>query len=407
MGPGGVNLAEPNPPGVNAMGIPSAPMPSGAKLPPVTDDPSVAGAQPKPAGLSSYLGMPALPTAPDTSNNPVNSAYRMYQDTLEKRMALQPPAPANYKPSLWDRVKGGAVGALVGGLSENADKGAAAGSRFTYSKYNHAAGDYGRQSQTLDKQLEEQKGGAGLAEAAGKIPETDFENRLHLATEGRERYTAITNADNKEAIAQIREEAVQGNIEKAQNIIDQKQKELEEKKIHDAEWFQMKHALLDLQQQIADQKGKDAGKGKPGQFKAANDRKNAGLVKAKAIYDKETADAGTDPVALKKADDNFKEAEQEYQDAFEQDNASLGGEPEHQNVESWRGQGAQPAAAAPVAPAAAATPAAKPAATENAVPSTMGPKGETPTKTASDGKTKIGFYKSTGQWMLVPTSGGK
>jgi hypothetical protein len=40
------------------------------------------------------------------------------------------------------------------------------------------------------------------------------------------------------------------------------------------------------------------------------------------------------------------------------------------------------------------------------------PKGETPVKTASDGKSKIGFYKSTGQWMVVPqtqvpTSGGK
>ena len=39
-------------------------------------------------------------------------------------------------------------------------------------------------------------------------------------------------------------------------------------------------------------------------------------------------------------------------------------------------------------------------------PSEMGPAGEKPTKTASDGKVKIGFFKSTNQWMLVPNKQG-
>jgi hypothetical protein len=40
-----------------------------------------------------------------------------------------------------------------------------------------------------------------------------------------------------------------------------------------------------------------------------------------------------------------------------------------------------------------------------AIPEATGPKGEKPVKTATSGNTKIGYYKSTGQWMLVPQQG--
>jgi len=39
-------------------------------------------------------------------------------------------------------------------------------------------------------------------------------------------------------------------------------------------------------------------------------------------------------------------------------------------------------------------------------PQNLGPANERPVQTATDGKLKIGFYKSTGQWMLVPQNQG-
>lgn len=319
---------------------------------------------------------------------------------MSKRFGMQPPAPADYRPSLMDRLKGGLVGALTGGLTENADKGAEAGKRFTYSKYNRAAGEYGRATGTLDKQLEAERGGAGLAEAAGKIPQTDFENRMQISKEGREQQTAIANSEFKDAIANIREEVAQGNIDKAKNLLDEKQKELDEKKTHDAEWFAMQHQILDLREQAESFKESKGDKAKPSQSVGIEAKKATALQKAKATYDKETELAGSDPEARATADANFKQAQQDAQDAYEAEINAGGGSAEHQDVESWRGK--------PTAKPAAATPAATAPATKGGndeLPTVMGPANEKPLKTGNNGQ--YGYYKSTGQWMLVPKEGAK
>jgi len=373
---------------------------TGASVPAPTDDPAVVGTGTPKGGLSSYLSMPQLPTPPDYSNSPVTAAYQTYQDTMAKRFGMQPPTPANYRPGLMDRLKGGLVGALVGGLSENADKGSEAGKRFTYSKYNRAAGEYGRTAGNLDKQLEAERGGAGLAEAAGKIPQTDFENRMQVSKEGREQQTAITNAQAKEDLNNIRQEWNQdrekNNQEKnaayLQHITD-----LENKYKDDAA---MREELFHLRERVEDFKETKGDKAKPSQSVGIEAKKATALQKAKAAYDKETELAGSDSEARATAETNFKQAQQDAQDAYEAEINAAGGEAQHQDVESWRGK----PAVKPATPG--TTPATAPAANDEGAPTVMGPKGETPTQTANNGKTKIGFYKSTGQWMLVPNSTG-
>ena len=346
---------------------------TGASVPAPTDDPAVVGTGTPKGGLSSYLSMPQLPTPPDYSNSPVTAAYQTYQDTMAKRFGMQPPTPANYRPGLMDRLKGGLVGALVGGLSENADKGSEAGKRFTYSKYNRAAGEYGRTAGNLDKQLEAERGGAGLAEAAGKIPQTDFENRMQVSKEGREQQTAITNSEYKDAIAAIRDEVAKGNIQKAQDLLDEKQKELQQKKDHDAEWYEMQHQMLDLRKEAEDYKEKKGEKEKDHTAQTMG----AETQKANALRD---ADRGftraynaeefpADPKAqwsdeqrakLAQLEQQRDAAKQAAQDAYEAKSSELAGAPaEHQDVESWRGK---PAAEKSGAAAPAVKPAAQPGA---------------------------------------------
>ena len=171
----------------------------------------------------------------------------------------------------------------------------------------------------------------------------------------------------------------------------------------------MQHALLDVRQQLADardrQVDKNNNKAKPGQSVAIESRKAAALQKAKTAYDRETDLAGSDPEARRVADDNFKQAQQDAQDAYEAEINAAGGDAAHQDVESWRGgKGAQPATP-PASTAKPGTPA-KPAASASSdeAPTKTGPAGEKPLRTAGQGK--IGYYKSTGQWMLVPQSQG-
>jgi hypothetical protein len=349
--------------------------------------------------------MPQLPTPPDYSNSPVTAAYQTYQDTMAKRFGMQPPTPANYRPGLMDRLKGGLVGALVGGLSENADKGSEAGKRFTYSKYNRAAGEYGRTAGNLDKQLEAERGGAGLAEAAGKIPQTDFENRIQVSKEGREQQTAITNSEYKDAIAAIRDEVAKGNIQKAQDLLDEKQKELQQKKDHDAEWYEMQHQMLDLRKEAEDYKEKKGEKEKDhtSQVLATETAKQNGITAAEDKYRKALKQLdldytpGSDDWNRQRAviEDEHTTDLQRLEDAYEVKGTELGGNIPHQDVESWRGKpAAKPAATAPAAKAG-----------NDELPTVVGPANEKPLKTGNNGQ--YGYYRSTGQWMLVPKEGAK
>ena len=283
--------------------------------------------------------------------------------------------------------------------SENAGNVA---SEVTNRRLNEATANRERALAPWTQRLQTDREGLPLAEAAERTAHE--QGQLDL-----ERYNAITNSDYKEAIAEVRDEVAKGNIEKAKDLLDQQQKALDEKTKHDAEWYQMQHALLDVRQQLADardrQVDKNNNKAKPGQSVAIESRKAAALQKAKTAYDRETDLAGSDPEARRVAGDNFKQAQQDAQDAYEAEINAAGGDASHQDVESWRGgKGAQPATP-PASTAKPGTPA-KPAASASSdeAPTKTGPAGEKPLRTAGQGK--IGYYKSTGQWMLVPQSQG-
>jgi hypothetical protein len=389
------------------------------KVPPVTDDPSVpkgpaatgttddlesrgmlSRISPQPAAQPST---PAMPKSPDLASY-LNPALKQYQSDLsgfQQADQANRLDPQQTKPRLWERLAGIALGATQ--LKDPSNAGNVAG-EVAYRRLGEATANRERALAPWTQRLQMDKEGVPLAEASERTAHE--QGQLDL-----ERFNALTNSDYKEAVTQIRDEVAKGNIEKAQDLLDQKQKELEEKKDKDAEYFKMQHALLDIRQQLADARDRQVDKGnkaKPSQSVAIESKKATALQKAKTAYDRETELAGSDPEARKTAEDNFKQAQQDAQDAYEAEINAAGGEATHQDVESWRGNGAKPAApaATPATPGPAAKPAAQPASQDNGVPTTMGPKDETPAKTASDGKTKIGFYKSTNQWMLVPQSEG-
>jgi hypothetical protein len=348
---------------------------------------------------------PAMPKSPDLASY-LNPALKQYQSDLSGYQQADQANrldPQQLRPKWWERLAGFALGATQ--LKDPSNAGNVA-SEVTNRRLNEATANRERALAPWTQRLQMDKEGTPLAEAAERTAHE--QGQLDI-----ERYNAITNSEYKDAIEKVRDEVAKGNIEKAQDLLDEKQKELEEKKTRDAEWYEMQHAMIDIRKQLADARDRQVDKGnkaKPSQSVAIESRKATALQKAKTAYDRETELAGSDPEARKTAEDNFKQAQQDAQDAYEAEINAAGGEATHQDVESWRGNGAKPgtqSAAAPPASSAAPGPAAKPAAKQDeGVPTAMGPKGETPAKTASDGKTKIGYYKSTGQWMLVPQSQG-
>jgi hypothetical protein len=340
-----------------------------------------------------------LPKTPDLSSY-LNPAMKQYQSDITGRNQVDEANrldPQALRPKWWERLAGFALGATQ--LKDPSNAGNVA-SEVTNRRLNEATANRERALAPWTQRLQTDREGLPLAEAAERTAHE--QGQLDL-----ERYNAITNSDYKEAIAEVRDEVAKGNIEKAKDLLDQQQKALDEKTKHDAEWYQMQHALLDVRQQLADARDRQVDKGnkaKPSQSVAIESKKAAALAKAKTAYDRETELAGSDPEARKTADDNFKQAQQDAQDAYEAEINAAGGDATHQDVESWRGgKGAQPATP-PASTAKPGTPA-KPAASASSdeAPTKAGPAGEKPLRTAGQGK--IGYYKSTGQWMLVPAGG--
>lgn len=212
MGPGGMNLnpAPPPPPGVApGMNIPSAPMPRGAAFGPSP------GAPPQSSDDPGITGMPALPTPPDISKSPVGPANAQFQADSAKVKAFGPaPSPQDFKPSVGRRIGGGLLGALGGGLAslagekpEDAVKtGESQGDAFTNRKFNNATGNYQRGMAAAQKAVDLDKEGLPFAEAAGKLPQQDFENKLGVSKEGREQQTANATISSKNDLSDIRQQ---------------------------------------------------------------------------------------------------------------------------------------------------------------------------------------------------------
>jgi hypothetical protein len=416
------------PPGVSAMGVPSAPMrppslppappaptptdangfrPFMPKVPPVTDDPAVVG--------NGNSNMGAMPKTPDLASY-LNPALKQYQGDLAGYQHADQANridPQQVKPRLWERLVGFGLGATQ--LKDPQNAGAVAG-EVVNRRLNAAEQGRSNALAPWTQRLQMDKEGMPLATAAADVADKQARINLDTAKENRERYTAISNSEYKDALASIRDEVAKGNIDKANDLLDQRQKELEEKKDHDAEWFQMQHALLDLREKIAD-KGKDH----TAQTMGAETQKANALREADRAFDRAYAaenfpgpkEPWTDSqrARLAELEQQRDDAKQGGEDAYEAKSSELKGAPvEHQDVSSWRSKPAGNSSSS-AAPASNAKPV-NDTSSAGAVPTATGPKGETPVKTANDGKVKIGFYKSTGQWMVVPqtqvpTSGGK
>lgn len=158
------------PTGVPAMPAPPAPgvQPGLQQPPPATDDPTVA--------------MPQLPKPPEMTNSPLEMLLKRHQQTQDQLAAIPKPDPAQLKPKLWERFAGIALGMTQLRNPENA--GAVAG-QVVNRRFNNATRDYQAKTSPLYDQLKSENEGLGAAEAAGKIPQQDFNNKMEVAKEGR------------------------------------------------------------------------------------------------------------------------------------------------------------------------------------------------------------------------------
>ncbi len=371
----------------------TVPTKTGAPVPAPTDDPAV-------------VGMGAMPKTPDLGSY-LNPALKQYQSDLsgyQQADVANRINPQQVKPKLWERLLGGVLGATQLKNPENA--GNVAG-QVVHRDLNRAELQRKTAMAPWTERLQMDKEGLPLAEASAKTGYEQGQLGLHAAGEQRERFTAVTNAQAKEDLNNIREEWNQdrekNNQEKnaayLQHITD-----LENKYKDDAA---MREELFHLRERVEDFKESKSDKAKPSQSVGIEAKKATALQKAKAAYDKETDLAGSDPEARATAETNFKQAQQDAQDAYEAEINAAGGTADHQDVESWRGKPAAGAKPATAAPAGTAKPAATAPATKagnEELPTVAGPANEKPLKTGNNGQ--YGYYKSTGQWMLVPNSTG-
>lgn len=347
-----------------------------AKLPQPSDDPAIAPAQ-KPPDIMQYL-TPAMQR--------MNTDLAGYQKADEANRI----DPQAVKPRLWERLVGFGLGATQLRNPENAANvaGEVVGRRRNAAELarNTALAPW---TQRLQEDREAIPAYRDVAETAGK--QADLNLKTHQ--ENRETWTAKQQSEWHDTEAAIRKEYDEGRIAD----MEQHFKDLAEKYQNDE---QMKNKLLDLREQLLNfQKDKlEKGKDHTAQATSAETQKSNALAKAHTEYAKATKDLPTDPKAawtdeqkgqLQQAQEAYNTAAQEAEDAYEAKVAELGGSMAHQDVTTdWGKKGGGKTA---------------PAKTEN-TPQQLAaaPQGENPLKTATgqDGR-KVGYFKSTGQWMLM------
>jgi hypothetical protein len=395
-------MAQPSPIAQSAQGA-SAATPT-MKLPAVTDDPNVRGAatsmgeMPKTPDLGSYLN-PAL--------NQYKSDLAGYQHADEANRI----DPQKVKPRLWERLVGFGLGATQ--LKDPQNAGAVASEVVNRRR---AGAEQSRATALAPwtQRLEMDKAGVPLAESAATTAYHQGELGLREATENRERFSAIKNAEAKEELNALRE---QWNSERDKNSQEKNAAYLQHIQDLAAKYkddYALHQELEHLRERVQDWKEAKGDKAKDhtNQVLATEKTKEIAITAAEDKYRKARKQLDIDKQpgteeykqALAAIEDEHTNDLQRAENAYEVKGTELGGNIPHQDVASWQkgSQAAQPASTTP-----AATPAAKPkpAATSDEAPTKTGPAGEKPLRTAGQGK--IGYYKSTGQWMLVPNSGGK
>jgi len=239
MGPGGRNLNPPTP--ADAASSPGG-MVAGANIPaasPFTRTPPMQSSDDR--GIT---GMPELPNPPDLNNSPVSEAYSRYQDLEKKRATVPLPDPQKLKPKWWERLAGAGVGFASGW--GDAARGAQLGGDVTTRRYDAAMRDYTHQTGALDKQLEAERGGFPLAEAAAKTPQQAYENAVQRARLGMEQQVAKSNIQNRLDLTDIKQQMADLANTKASD-----QKEMALNKL--SQDLELRSKGLDLKQMSLDQ----------------------------------------------------------------------------------------------------------------------------------------------------------
>jgi len=178
------------------------------------------------------------------------------------------------------------------------NQGARLGGDVTNRRYNSAMRDYTHQTGALDKQLEQERGGFGLAEAAAKIPQTAFEDWMQRARLGTDQKVGQGKIDQAEAKAARLQDQIDNPKEtdpkNADEALVAAMKETDPEK---------KAAKMDIAQALHKQEVARVREGRPprpdpdkprpatrNQFREVDDRRKAADDKAEAGFEKATKD---------------------------------------------------------------------------------------------------------------------
>lgn len=326
-----------------------APPPQAAPAPPPSDDPAIS----------------PVPQAPDISNSPVVGLQKQMADTSTQIAAVPRPDPTKLRPKLWERLAGAGT-AFAAGWKDPA-LGYEIGSNVTNRRFNQAQSDYKHQVSPLQEQLEAERAQLPAAEAAARIPQNAWENRMKQHEEERQTSTgegrvehmraqndlANQRAENLDYQLKHPKQSEPKNADEALSAASAA-KDPEEKK-------RLIQLAGDLHRQEIDriksarEPKTDNTRGKPGQFATVGTHKAQALQKAEQNYRKSLSLlTPNDTKGQQEALEQLNQDKQAAQDAYEEGITTLGGSAEHVDVT----QPQTPAATAPPAAApAAATPA--------------------------------------------------
>lgn len=251
-----------------------------------TDDPTIAGDVPKPPDFAQYF----------------QPAMQRIQELEAKRAAVPAIDPQQVKPKLWERLAGVAVGMTQLKNPENAG---AVADQVVHRRLHGAEQARAMALQPIDEQLKQAREDFPIYSAAGEAAARGFNAQMDVAKENRERFTAKTNAQNKDEANQIREMYDKGRIEDVKAALEAKLKEIDEKAEKNQKDFEMKSKLLQLQQDLGFEKLNDA---KQQKFVGIANSKRDAERKADEDFQRQ----------LDKIDENYRPGSKEHEDALAQ-----------------------------------------------------------------------------------------
>jgi hypothetical protein len=375
---------------------PSTPTPAGAPMGSTSDLEQrglAARMRPAPAPTDDPDGPdgPELPKPPDLTNSPLAALLKDYRDTQGKLAAIPPVDPAANKPRLWERLLGGLSAGAIAYGSKDPAMGASVGGEVTTRRLDNARKNYDIQTAPLLAHLQQDREGMGIAEAQSKIPQKNFENQLSVAKEGRATASAKSLAQHRSDLDDIRQQIADNNVQKASDMIDQKQKELDARTGFQKDTLDLRQQLGEMRIQMRE-KELDAKQNPNGYTPGENQQITSqsrryqtrinSLEKTRGDYIGSNRPEDKQTLAAIDA-----EIEQNHQAIDKVENDVMA-------KRKPSGAGAGNAAPAP-SPTVTPAPAAKPNAQPSAAPKYA--------KTASDGKgNQVGYDAGKNKWVPIP-----